>query len=80
MASSPKLNLFHLQYALLSSDTRAKSSRSSSNQPRDAPRIVYFDLDPDKCYLSRTEILASHLEEETNTEFEISFDINFKIY
>ena len=30
--------------------------------------------------LSRTEILASHFEEETNTEFEISFDINFKIY
>ena len=26
MASSPKLNLFHLQCALLSSDTRAKSS------------------------------------------------------
>ena len=50
MASSPKRNLFHLQYALLSSDTRAKSSRSSSNQPRDAPRIV-----------SRTELKFWHL-------------------
>ena len=79
--SSPLNVLFKLSPpGVLSSDTRAKSSRSSSNQPPDAPRIVYFDLDPDKCDLSQSEILASHLEEEMKTEFEISFDINFKIY